>query len=309
MHAFLTSPVFIGATRSLIVTHSPKRAHHRSAYTSTFHTKRSFIMQTTSPSTKSATDSTPSLPDIPTLYDAPISNYGARCRYLIYRKKLHKTTPSTIAISSPVDFAELKAGKYLSFNPLGRIPVLLLPTSPQTTIYESSVICQYLADKYADIHTTLPSFIPSSAEDRARARLIASLLDVYIGPLHPYMYMGNVDGNRAKKISKMAGIFDAIEQLMDDKGPYAVGSELSIADCCLWGNFPFYDFMLPTFFGVDPTEGRPKLKKWREMMASESESAKVVYNEVFSALQDWWDDEHWVEIGMDALTSKPQSTV
>lgn len=236
-----------------------------------------------------------------TLFGVPVSNYTARCRYIIYRKGLG----DMVKIQSPQDVGGLKSEQFLKFNPLGKIPVLLIGDG-KDALFESSVICEFIAESFQHVG---PSFIPSSAEIRARARTIVTLLDTYMSVLHPYMYKRNVEGPREEGVAKMGAVFDAIEHAMHDKGPYAIGDCLSIADACLWGNFPFYDFMLPTFFNVNLLEERPKLTRWYNMMANESQASKDVYNEVFTGLQGWWDNERWVKLGIPALRPRPKSAV
>lgn len=236
-----------------------------------------------------------------TLFGVPVSNYTARCRYIIYRKGLG----DMVKIQSPQDVGGLKGEQFLKFNPLGKMPVLLIGDG-KDALFESSVICEFLAESFQNIG---PSFIPSSAETRARARTIVTLLDTYMSVLHPYMYKRDVEGPREEGVAKMGAVFDAIEHAIDAKGPYAIGDCLSIADACLWGNFPFYDFMLPTFFNVNVLEGRPKLTRWYNTMTNESHASKDAYNEVFMALQGWWDNERWVKLGIPALRPRPKSSV
>lgn len=264
-----------------------------------------FVMQT--PSASKSKSSATTSQRLVTLLDLPVSNYSARCRYLAYRKGLS----DTVNIRDPSDRGGLKSDEYAKLNPLCKVPVAILhdasdDTGGEIAIYESAVICEYLAERFADVG---PSFIPESVERRARARVIGSLLDIYLGPLHPYMYKANVEGDRVQGVARMGSVFDAIEHSLDKNGPYAIGDCLSVADCCLWGNWPFYEFMLPTFFGWTPTDGRPKLAAWRKHMAVESQASKDVYNEVFTALQRWWDGDRWVKLGMEALTSRPESSV
>ena len=235
------------------------------------------------------------------LYTTPVSNDGARCRYLAKRKELPE---ELFQICSPKDFGGLKTEEYLKLNPLGKMPMLLIEDSNNNstnTLFESAIISEYLAEKFSS-HG--PSFLPSTPEGRAKARLIAQLLDVYIGPHHLYMYKP-IEGDRVEGVNKMKAGFDAIEHVLDKNGPYALGRELSIADCCLWGNWAFYDFMLPTFFGWNPIEGRPKLQAWREKMGNESNAAREVYTSVFEALGGWWDNGRWNKLGMQPITEKP----
>lgn len=229
----------------------------------------------------------------------PVSNYGARVRYLVRRKNLSK---DEVEIFPPKDLGGLKSEEYLMMNPLGKMPTARIEDEAGPNfLYESSIICEYLAEVFTEQD---PSFLPLTPEARAKARLIASLLDVYVGPHHPYMYK-KLDGDRVEGVKKMDQGFDAIEHTLSPEGPYAVGNEISIADCCLWGNWPFYDFMLPTFFGRHPTDGRPKLAAWYKHMQSESSAAREVYSGVFTALHAWWDKGRWNDLGMVPLTPRP----
>lgn len=235
-----------------------------------------------------------------TLYSAPVSNYSARVRYLVRRKNL---TEDEVHICSPKELGGLKAEEYLKLNPLGKIPAALVECGDgQQCLYESSIICEYLAESFDDKH---PSFLPKTPEARAKARLIANLLDIYVGPHHPFMYK-KLDGDRVEGVKNMQKGFDAIEHAMCPDGPFAAGKDLSVADCCLWGNCPFYDFMLPTFFGWHPTDGRPKLSAWYKHMQNESPAAKEVYTEVFDSLSAWWDKGRWTDLGMTALAPRPE---
>lgn len=237
-----------------------------------------------------------------TLFSIPVSNYAARVRYLIKRKQLPE---EIIQISEPATMADLKKDDYLKFNPLGKLPTALIrgdSGKEDQYLYESAVICEYMAENY---DSEKPSFIPDTPGARARARLIAHLIDKYVCPFHHSMYK-DIPGIRAERVENMKKGFDAIEHTLDDDGPYAAGKKLSIADCCLWGNWPFYDFMLPTFFGWSPTDGRPKLKAWVDFMRTESPAAREVYVEVFNCLDSWWENDRWVKLGMTPLTSRPE---
>lgn len=252
-----------------------------------------------------ATSSVPTTQPKVSLYSMPVSNYSARVRYLIKRKKLPE---GIVNICPPSDLGGLKGVDYLKLNPLGKMPAAFIHAQsgkPEQCLYESSVICEYMADAFS---SEKPSFIPDTPETRARAKLIANLLDIYVGPLHPFMYkkLAVSYEDRMEGVKSMNKGFDAIEHAMDEEGPYAAGAVLSIADCCLWGNWPFYDFMLPTFFACSPTDGRPKLRAWADYMQKESPAAREVYAEVFGGLLKWWDNDRWVKLGMSARTSRPE---
>lgn len=79
------------------------------------------------------TVATPPTISKPTLFDVPVSNNGARCRYIIYKKKLE----NVVDIQSPKVFGGLKSDAYLAINPQGMMPVLALPDG--TNLPESQV--------------------------------------------------------------------------------------------------------------------------------------------------------------------------
>lgn len=244
----------------------------------------------------------PTMADL-TLYSVPVSNYAARVRFLVYRKQLEQN----VKIEAPSQLGGLKSDQYLAINPLGKMPALIVH-APQhddaspTVLYESSVMCEYIAERYADRGA---SFIPEQPEHRARARMIANVLDLYVGPHHPFMYR-KVDGDRVQGVQEIKKGLDVVESILSEDGPYAIGKQLTIADCCLWGSWPFYEYMLPTFFSWNPVDDRPKLKAWVQHMKQESEAAKKVYNEVHAGLVGWYDGGRWENLGMQPV-NPPQN--
>ena len=148
-----------------------------------------------------------------TLYGTPRSNYSARCKYIANRKGLSE---ELFACVSPAELGGLKSEEYLKLNPLGKMPIAVLEKDgKKDTLFESSVICEYLAEKYASFE---PSFLPTNPESRAKARLIAQLVDIYIGAYHFYMYKPTEE-DRAAKIELMKQGFDAVEHALDENGP------------------------------------------------------------------------------------------
>ncbi len=69
-----------------------------------------------------------------TLYDAPLSNFSARVRYVIRRKGLE----GEVDIVSPQALGGLKSPEYLRINPQGKMPVLVLDDG-HTSLPESEV--------------------------------------------------------------------------------------------------------------------------------------------------------------------------
>ncbi|GLC43872.1 hypothetical protein PLESTF_001405100 [Pleodorina starrii] len=223
-----------------------------------------------------------------TLYDVPVSNNGARNRYIIRKKGLE----GEIDIVSPQSIGGLKSPEYLALNPQGKMPLLVLEDG--TPLPESEVISQYLLDKFADRGEALVAATP---EERARAALITRIHDVYIVPIQGAMYrsMDCVE-TRAAQIGQIAFQLDVLEGLV--RGPYAAGSQVTAADAALFPTFVFFEFMLPAYFGwSDVFAGRPKLAAWWAHMKQDPVAAKIM-EEVRGGLQGWAANNRWREQGI-----------
>ena len=53
-----------------------------------------------------------------TLFDVPVSNNGARCRIILYKKGLPE---SEVKVVSPADLGGFKSESYLAVNPQGKV--------------------------------------------------------------------------------------------------------------------------------------------------------------------------------------------
>lgn len=113
------------------------------------------------------------------LYDMPVSNNGARCRLILYKKKI---PTSEVDIVSPMTLGEkgLKSEEYLSRNPQGKMPLLSIideknvsDDSKVMNIPESDTICRYLLSEY---EASSPSFLPNNT----KSNLIARIHDMYL---------------------------------------------------------------------------------------------------------------------------------
>jgi len=99
-----------------------------------------------------------------------VSNNGARCRIIIYKKGIE----DQVSIVSPMDIGGLKSPEYLKLNPQGKMPLLV---ADEITLPESDTICRYLLDRFSE---NSPSFVPSTAVARARSDLLCRLHDMYL---------------------------------------------------------------------------------------------------------------------------------
>lgn len=171
------------------------------------------------------------------LFSIPVSNYSMRARYIAARKGLSE---DDFTVKAPADIGGLKSDQYMALNPLGKMPLLEIERSsagiPSPPLFESRVICEYLIDRFRN---TEPSFIPSaSPESRAVSNLVATIMDTYIGPLHPAMYKSQPENaDRAAQVEQMLKYFDVIESVIDADGPYVAGADISYGDVALFGKY------------------------------------------------------------------------
>ena len=105
----------------------------------------------------------------PVLYDVPVSNNGARCRIIIYKKGIE----DQISIKSPQDIGGLKSAEYLKLNPQGKMPLLV---ADDIVLPESDTISRYLLDRFSN---SAPSFVPTTLAARGRSDLLCRLHDMY----------------------------------------------------------------------------------------------------------------------------------
>ena len=112
------------------------------------------------------------------LYDMPVSNNGARCRLILYKKNIPKTE---VDIVPPTMIGEkgLKSPEYLAKNPQGKMPLLSILDESASgggnvmNIPESDTICRYLLSEF---ESSSPSFLPNNI----KSHLISRIHDMYL---------------------------------------------------------------------------------------------------------------------------------
>jgi len=224
------------------------------------------------------------------LIDVPVSNNGARVRWVMAKKGI-----SNIKIEPPAFLGGLKSPEYLRLNPQGKMPLLLLPNGG--ALPESEVIVQYLLDKYSGIGPSLQAATP---EARAVGALVTRLVDLYITPIQACMYRKmECAEERARDIATIATQLDAIEHtIKDTAAPFVCGHQMTTADAALFPTMVFCQFMLPKFFGwPDVLAGRPTLAAWWAAVQEDKEASKII-NEILNALNGWDANNRWRDQGI-----------
>jgi len=172
-----------------------------------------------------------------------------------------------IALEPRMPEGGIKSPEYLAKNPMGKMPLLDLDG---VTIPESEVICELLEDLHPGT-----GGLPGSPVDRARARLISRLNDMYLSPgaevlfrnLNPATRDAHAVANAKQSYERGIGYLEHFVVA----APFAAGSALSLADCTLLPSFlVMRKTAIPAFGLEDPTTGSGKLGRWWAAASSDA---------------------------------------
>lgn len=175
------------------------------------------------------------------LYNVDLSPYAAAVRMAVYAKSLE----NEIEFVLPHD-GDTKSAGYLAVNPIGKIPCL---DTGHEVIPESSTINEYLEDKFPEV-----SLLPEGAEERARVRLVARLVDLYLYPGLSKLFQQS-SAEAADPEVVQAGLEEVatscghIARYLAPEG-FACGDRLTLADCALAPPLFYCGAVLP-MFGAD----------------------------------------------------------
>jgi len=185
------------------------------------------------------------------LYDFLPCPFGQKVRIVLAEKSL---TYELIQID--LAQGDQRRPEFLRLNPFGRVPVLV---DEETTIYDSTVIIEYLEDEYPE-----PPALPAlgASATRARARLLEDFADtsftIQVGQLMAELARpeGDRDQNRVQRIHR------AIERALDYvnhelAGQQFLAGEFSIADI---GFVP--RLLVLKDLEIDAGANRPNLDAW-----------------------------------------------
>jgi glutathione S-transferase len=206
------------------------------------------------------------------LYNMDLSNFASKCRIVIYEKRCRVDIV-------PIPGGDLKSPEYLRVYPLGKTPALEVDGQ---IIGESEVINEYLEEKFPD-----PPLLPKLPEKRAKVRGFGRFHDLYLEPplraLFPQVTAKEKDDKLiAEKLEEIKNRLDQLEVMLS-AGPYAMGSDFTMADCALAPTMFFANGLLPMLGGRPFAEGRPKLAAWWTKV-QERPSVKKVLAEQQEAL-------------------------
>lgn len=136
-----------------------------------------------------------------------------------------------------------KAKSFLDLNPRGLVPTLGVPKSAgpdgkervTKPLYESTVICDYLNEVYADEETYGPNLYPADAYERARCKIWIDHICSRIVPSfyrfcqHQPQWNNSIEDTRAEFL----GLLKAFIKEADEEGPFFLGKRFSMVDVML----------------------------------------------------------------------------
>lgn len=216
------------------------------------------------------------------LFDMPVSNNGARCRIILYKKEI---PPQEVMVTPPSALGGLKSDDYLAVNPQGKMPALTCPDTG-LNLAESDTIARYLLTRYANQG---PDFQP----ENPKSNLLCRIHDMYLTTIQGCLYRPppfGTFGTRKDALAEFVKQLSVIENLIEP-GPYLLGDQVSLADATIFPTMVFAAHMLPKFDITPPLP--PKLDQWFHSVRQNDAAFGKVFDEIMGGLQAWEERNRW----------------
>ena len=159
-----------------------------------------------------------------------------------------------------IDLAD-KPDWFLGLSPLGKVPLLIVrqPDRPQTVLFESSVICEYIEETRAGskLHPADPLI---RAQHRAWMEFGSTILSDIWGletTQDPAIY--------EQKRATIAEKFERLEAVLGN-GPYFAGKDFSLVDAVFAPVFRYFD-LFDTIAETAVFANTPHIRAWRAALA------------------------------------------
>ncbi len=158
------------------------------------------------------------------LYDALACPYGQKVRIVLGEKSL---TYDLVQ----VDLAqgEQRRSEFLRLNPFGRVPVLI---DEDTTVYDSTIINEYLEDEYPE-----PPVLPpvGASALRSRARIFEDFADTSFTPQVGQLIAEFAKPEAERDQNRLNRLHQSVERVLDYlnqqlEGQQFLAGEFSVAD-------------------------------------------------------------------------------
>jgi glutathione S-transferase len=189
------------------------------------------------------------------LYDFLPCPFGQKVRIVLAEKGL-----SYELVEIDLAQGEQRRQDFVRLNPFARVPVLV---DEDTTIYDSTIINEYLEDEYPE-----PPLLPALGRSgqRARARIWEDIADtsftVQVGQL--MAEMGKIEAERdAGRITRLQQFVERTLNFLNHElqGQEFLAAQFSVADI---GFVP--RLVVLKELGLDPGAGRANVEAWLQRM-------------------------------------------
>ncbi len=165
----------------------------------------------------------------------------------------------------------IKTAAYRALNPLGKMPTLV---DGGFALPESAVIAEYLEEALDG-----PTLLPGGPADRARARLVARIADLYFAPHLTAIFRSRENPAAVPPaIERLGETLAILEGMADPHGPWLLGDAPGLADATL---MPLL-FFLDAFHSAHGTGRlidaavRPRLARWWAHARASSHGERMV---------------------------------
>ncbi|HXD89923.1 MAG TPA: glutathione S-transferase family protein [Candidatus Binataceae bacterium] len=189
------------------------------------------------------------------LYDFLPCPFGQKVRVVLAEKGLSYEL-------APIDIAQGEQRKrdFLRLNPFGRVPVLV---DEDITIYDSTVIAEYLEDEYPE-----PPLLPpvGSSALRARARMWEDFADTSFTPQVGQLMAELTKNESDRDASRVQRLQQTVDQMLtflnhELQGQEFLTGQFSVADIAFVPRL----VVLPDL-GIDAGLNRPNVDGWYKRM-------------------------------------------
>jgi diadenosine tetraphosphate (Ap4A) HIT family hydrolase/glutathione S-transferase len=236
-----------------------------------------------------------------TIFDVPVSNNGARCRVILYKKEIPE---SEVCITSPAALGGLKSEEYLAVNPQGKMPAMVCSETGMN-LAEADTISRYLLSTYKDQG-------PSFQIDNPKSNLMCRIHDMYLTTIQNCMYKPTppfgIYRTRQEALAEYQRQLKVIDELIDPSdGMYLCGDEISLADATVFPSAVFAVYCLPKF-DISPALP-PKLETWFNTVKEKDPVFKKVYDEIQGGLLQWEERGRWDAISGAGFRDEDPATL
>ncbi len=170
-----------------------------------------------------------------------------------------------------IDLAN-KPDWFLKIAPLGKVPVLVVPTEQgEVALFESNVICEYIEDTQAGTRLH-PDDALARAQQRAWMEFGSAILADLWG-LETTQDAATFTAKREALTAKFARVEAALGQ-----GPYFDGPRFSLVDAVFAPIFRYFD-VFDAYGDLGIFASTPKVRAWRDQLAERPSVRTAVSNE------------------------------